>query len=158
MRHNTATALRFARDVHTMRESVRRSYAGFCVISGEHKTDLQERGEAYILDPAHIFAASTYPEISECIENGLPIIRLRHNWPFMQHPFGCLDKEFSIYYPNGRDRRPAERIQWIVDNVHDDFRGRVLSQLITLITEAATFSQKVLSQRDKCLEIIEAVA
>lgn len=153
MRHYQTYNLRYANGVRAMRQAVRNSYQGFCVISGMHRTDSD--AEMYEIDAAHVLPASTFPEVSECIQNGLPIVRYRHCWRLPGHANGCLD----LVNVNGhlRDRKPIERFEWLRDNVQDDFRAQVFDQLRTLVVDASSFSAVVLANRDRILRILEDV-
>lgn len=157
MRHHQTYNLRYAKGVRAMRQAVRNSYQGFCVISGMHRSDLELMDTGgYTIEAAHVFPSSTFKEISECIQNGLPIIELRHCYTGLYpHPKGCLDQ----VYINGRytTRKPVDRFHWLYDNVAEDFRAQVFEQLRTLVVDASSFSAVILANRGRILRILEDV-
>ena len=150
---HTATGLTYATNLKTWGQAVHRRSEGHCVISGSDRRELP-RTSAGILDSAHVFPRSTFPELRLVVENGLSICRFRHCWPFEQHPKGCLDKVFNEEHRLGRDRNIPERFHWLIENFHERFEVQVLEQLYTLVTEASKISQKVLSRRDHLLRIL----
>lgn len=153
MRHNTATGLTYAPNLKAWGQAVHRASDNHCVIEGLSKDELPALSSG-ILDPAHVFPRSTFPELRLIVENGFSICRFRHCWPFTQHPKGCLDKVFNSEHKLGRDRNIPERFEWLLENFNERFDVRGLEQLYTLVTEAAKISQKVLSRRDHLLRIL----
>ena len=150
---HTATGLTYATNLKVWAAAVHKRSDDHCVISGKERICLP-RIEAGLLDPAHIFPKSTFPELRLVVENGLSICRFRHCWPFTQHPNGCLDKVFDEEHKLGRDRNIPERFEWLLENFHERFEVQVLEQLYMLVTEASKISQKVLSRRDHLLRIL----
>lgn len=152
MRKNSK--LRFADSVANAKIKAKRDFYGYCCITGlspEHRPT--ER--LYALDGAHIMPASTFPELAKCVDNVLPIIHYRHSWRSgypKDDTTGCLDLRDSTSLSS--DRTPIQRIKWLVDHVHAEFRPQVFARLRLLITEGAKISQKVLSRRDEAMEII----
>ncbi len=157
MRHNIQTALTYAPSLKAWAVAVHKASGSHCTISGAHRSELPPT-TAGILDPAHIFPRSTFPELRLVVENGLSIVRFRHCWPFTQHPKGCLDKVFDSEHKLGRDRNMPERFVWLVENLHERFEDQGFEQLYTLVTEGAKISQKVLSRRDHLLRILARAA
>jgi hypothetical protein len=133
----------------------KRQFHGYCVISGMSPESRPiQRG--YELDAAHVLPRSTFPEVAKCVQNILPIIRIRHSW--RGHPkgdFGALDFEVGTL---GVTRTPIDRIKYLVDNVHSEFRPMVFDRLRMLFIEGSKLHNggAILSRRDEALSILEA--
>lgn len=138
-----ATKLRFVKTTDHAREAGKKDFDYHCIIYGVNRAALGGGG-AMGLAGAHVFPASTFPELSRCVENILPITGFRHSWRG-KLPDGtnsdCLD--IVMTETGGRDRKPLERFTWLRENVHRDYRASVHDRLALLITEGSKLSREV---------------
>jgi hypothetical protein len=149
------TKLKFAPTVNAAKIQAKRDFMAYCIITGmspEHRPTAR----MFALDGAHAFPASTFPELARCVTNILPIIHYRHSWRSgypKNDGVGCLDLMDSTML--GSDRNPIERIAWLVEHTHAEFRPQVFERLKLLITEGSKISKGVLSRRDEALSILD---
>jgi len=149
-----SSALKFHQSVVGACIQAKRDFMAYCVVTGlspEHRPS----DRAYALDAAHIFPRSTFPELAKCVTNLLPIIHYRHSWRSgypKDDMIGCIDLRDSTML--GSDRTPIQRIQWLSEHTHAEFRPQVFERLRLLLTEGAKISRGVLSRRDEALQIL----
>lgn len=102
-----------------------------CLFTATHKNDLASAGIE--LDGSHIFEKSTYPNLRCVVENIIPVNRVMHS----DRRVNCLDyiryREASGAWIS-RNRKPLERIQFIMTHCHGDYRQRVRERLSVLFT------------------------
>lgn len=164
-----STKLRFGLDANDMRKKVRKEFDSTCIATGS-----AGGSGMYTVCAAHVFPASTFQSVKACLENGLPLIAMIHNYPIMENvhiqfldgdrlphtEVGCLDKTTT-----GSDRKPLDRLAWLVDYLPSTGWNIAAPRLKLLISEASQFDREiramepeamsVLSRRDEALEILE---
>lgn len=151
------TKLRFSERAAGHALAVKKDFQFYCVITGlspEHRPTSAH----YTLDCAHIFPRSTFPELTLCVENGLPIIHYRHSWRYGQQAgdFGCLDLKEPTSLAS--DRGVTERFEWLAKHTHEDFKPAVSDRLRRLVVEASKFSASVMHRKRELLAIVDRMA
>jgi hypothetical protein len=148
------TSLRFCTNQNAAKLQAKKDFQHYCVITGKGPED-RPVAPGYELDPAHVLPAGDFPEVKSCVQNIIPVIRYRHSWRlgFPEGDFGCLDLvDGTSLAPN---RKPMDRLRWLVDNINDKFRPAVFERLRLVFLEGSKlYGSKIISRRDEALQIL----
>lgn len=102
------------------KEIAKANYGHYCIVTGLYKRDIIAMNER--LDGCHIYPAGI-PKYSLLKNEPLNIIPLLAS----RHSFGDNTFDYIRFYDT--ERKPHERIEWIVENVCPEFRQQLLKQI-----------------------------
>lgn len=121
--------LRFTKNDTSAELQSKADFKFYCIVTDLHVSDLHDRELS--LESCHLFPRSTFPEISNCVENRFPINTRDHR----DSRTDCLDYVAFTSITGSRSiivRKPLGRLEWLLANTHAFYKERLLNRLETL--------------------------